>query len=127
LGKESKKASQAVRFTRRETIIVEFFGGVTEYLLERILMRTVICMILLFVSAVCAEAAVKKNWYLRIDNGVGGEAYVFKSKAACEAGGQRMLKAQQQIDKLSKSYESKRRWSNPRCLDRLPYGYMPPP
>jgi hypothetical protein len=58
-------------------------------------MRLFVGIFLLFVSAVCAEAAVKKNWYLRIDNGVGGEAYVFKSKAACEAAGQRMLKAQQ--------------------------------
>ncbi len=93
-------------------------------------MRIFICILLLIVSAAFAEAATGKNWYLRIDTGAGGEAYVFKSKLACEAAGRRMLKAQQQIDKVSKGYDRKYnrkyRWSNPRCIDHLPYGYLPP-
>jgi hypothetical protein len=88
-------------------------------------MRIVLC-ILFFSSAVSAEAAPKKNWYLKIDNGAGGEAYVFKSKAACEVEARRKLKVQQDIDKTPQKYKSKYRWSNPRCLDRLPYGYLPP-
>jgi hypothetical protein len=90
-------------------------------------MRILIFMFLILVSSAFAEAAQKKNWYLRIDTGAGGEAYVFKSKVACQAAGQRMLKAQLQIDKISKGYDRKYRWSNPRCIDRLPYGYLPPP
>jgi hypothetical protein len=89
-------------------------------------MRFFICILLFLVSAGMAEAAPKKNWYLRIDNGAGGEAFVFKSKAACEAEGKRRLKAQRYSDQMSKGYEAKYRWSNPRCLDRLPYGYLPP-
>jgi hypothetical protein len=91
------------------------------------LMRVFFCILMFLVGSAFAEAAPKKNWYLRIDTGAGGEAYVFKSKAACEAGGRRMLKAQQQIDKISKGYDRKYTWSNPRCMDRLPYGYLPPP
>ena len=89
-------------------------------------MRNILCGLLFLVSTVSAEAVPKKNWYLRIDNGAGGDAYVFKNKAACEAAGQRMLKTQRQIDRMPRTFESKYRWSNPRCLNRLPYGYLPP-
>jgi hypothetical protein len=90
-------------------------------------MRIFGCILLFLVSSGLAEAAPKKNWYLRIDNGAGGEAFVFKSKAACEAEGRRRVKVQQEIDRMPQKFESKYRWSNPRCLNFLPHGYLPPP
>jgi hypothetical protein len=89
-------------------------------------MRIFMAVLCLLASGCGAEAASKQNWYLRIDNGRGGEAFVFKSKAACEAAGKRMVKAQKEIDKMSQKYASNYRRSNPRCLDRLPHGYLPP-
>jgi hypothetical protein len=90
-------------------------------------MRSFVCALMFLTFVTAAHAAQKKNWYLRIDNGAGGEAYVFKSKAACLAEGQRRLKIQRDIDRKPQKFESKFRYSNPRCLDRLPYGYQPPP
>jgi hypothetical protein len=90
-------------------------------------MRLFISAVMLLACVTAAEAAQKKRWYLRINNGSGGEAYVFKTKAACEAEGRRRMQIQQYLDRRPKQFESKIRYSNPRCLDRLPHGYMPPP
>jgi hypothetical protein len=133
--KKSSFASQTARLSTFKLIAwrrrIDGSNSVEFYFLTIDLWKTsvriFVCILLFLVSSGLAEAAPKKNWYLRIDNGAGGEAFVFKSKAACEAEGRRRMKVQEEIDRTPQKYESKYRWSNPRCLNFLPHGYLPPP
>jgi hypothetical protein len=100
-------------------------------------MRLMLVFLVLIVGVLPASAAKTERWYLRYATDNGPMARVYRSKAACEAGMQDMKRLNGQLGKFRQSvgekeykrlnpFSSKVFARNPRCSNRLPYGFQPP-
>ena len=92
---------------------------------------------ILLANLLPTSAESGNRWYLRYDTGSGPAAAVFRSKAACEAGIKDLMWRDAAIRKLYDAmgdkefrrlnhFRSKSTFRNPRCLNRLPIGFLPP-
>jgi uncharacterized protein YegP (UPF0339 family) len=101
-------------------------------------MRLLLIAVVLMANLLPASAATSNRWYLRYDTDNGPEARVYRSKAACEAGIRDLKKRSASIKKIHDSIgekefkrlnpfsSNKAYFRNPRCSNRLPYGFLPP-